>query len=454
MSGDFVDAMRSHGILLNEPLKADGKLHRFRCGSARKSDGRNCFYVLHTNGVPAGAFGCWKRGIKVTWHANGHRLTADERRTLNAKVAEERKAREREERERHQVAAKRAQAILAKSAEAPADHPYLAKKRVQPHGLKVDHVDRLLVPMRDADGKVWSLQTIAEDGAKLFLRGGRTAGLFYLIGEPGPELVIAEGFATAATIREATGLPVVVAFNCGNLPAVVKAIRQWQPMAHLAIAADDDWKTDGNPGLTKARSAAELVGASIAVPVFPEGEERGTDFNDMATHHEAVAEIIRTAFEPPEEGDEPEASPQPPPEGEGEGEAEREDPRLPVYLSPKRINVTLRTCAQLLRDDVFMRGPVATTLVRAEEAGGKEVKNRCSARRRAPCQWQSDPHQPVASPDPVPARRSGRVLAFRQTRECVGADILPARPRLSRDRCGNRAGVSPLRRHCRRAAVP
>ena len=86
--------------------------------------------------------------------------------------------------------------------------------------------------------------------------------------------MIAEGFATAASIREATGLPVVIAFDCGNLGPVAKAIRSWLPLACIAIAADDDHSTEGNPGLSKARDAAELIGAALAVPTFLETEPR------------------------------------------------------------------------------------------------------------------------------------------------------------------------------------
>jgi putative DNA primase/helicase len=55
------------------------------------------------------------------------------------------------------------------------------------------------------------------------------------------------------------------------------------PDLPIVICADDDWQTPGNPGLTKARAAAEAIGGLLAVPVF--GEDRplkATDFNDMA----------------------------------------------------------------------------------------------------------------------------------------------------------------------------
>jgi putative DNA primase/helicase len=252
---------------------------------------------------------CHKRGIRFTWTAKGTRLSPADRKAFAAKAAEDRKRREREERERHELTAKTAAAILAKCQDATPDHPYLDRKRIGPHGLKVDSAGHLVIPLRDQKSKIWSVQTIAQDGAKLFLKGGRKLGLFYLIGELGDRIAIAEGFATGASIAEATGHPVVVALDCGNLKPVARAIRELSPLAEIVIAADDDHATVGNPGVTKARDAAELVGAAAALPEFLETEERGTDFNDLAAlrGHEPVAAIVGAAFaaldEPPPDDD-------------------------------------------------------------------------------------------------------------------------------------------------------
>jgi putative DNA primase/helicase len=255
MSGDvisdFLAAMLEHGLEPAEEIIADGQLHRVRW-IGDKSGARNGAYVLHLNGRPAGFVECFKRGIRFKWSAEGARLSTADRRALNAKMAKERKRCQRDERERHELVAKRAQAILHGCRAAEPEHDYLKRKGVGPRGLKVDAAGRLVVSLRDEAGKIWSLQTIAPNGDKLFERGGRKSGLFHLLGEPGNQIVIAEGFATAASIHEALGLPVVVAFDCGNLPAVAKAIRGWLPFAHIVIAADDDHATEGNPGVTKA----------------------------------------------------------------------------------------------------------------------------------------------------------------------------------------------------------
>ncbi len=84
-------------------------------------------------------------------------------------------------------------------------------------------------------------------------------------------------------IHESTGYPVAVAFNAGNLELVARTLHTKFPDAKIIICADDDVKTDGNPGLTKATAVALAVGGLLAIPDF--GAERpgsATDFNDMA----------------------------------------------------------------------------------------------------------------------------------------------------------------------------
>ena len=133
-------------------------------------------------------------------------------------------------------------------------HPYLTRKGVEAHGLRQDRRGNLLVPMRDIDGRLWGLQTITPDGGKLFMRGGRKQGTHALLGElqPGAPVVIAEGFATAATMREATGLAVVAAFDSGNLLDVARAL----PRARSA-AADHHRGRQRPPPAAPGAAAAE-----------------------------------------------------------------------------------------------------------------------------------------------------------------------------------------------------
>ncbi len=124
------------------------------------------------------------------------------------------------------------------------------------------------LPLVDIDGQLWNLQVITPKGKKLFLRGGRKHGLFAWLGKPDPGMpqVLVEGFATAASVREATGCPVLVCLDCGNLLPVAQQIRARYPNLHLVFAADNDFETKDNPGVSKATEAAKAVGGAVWVP--------------------------------------------------------------------------------------------------------------------------------------------------------------------------------------------
>jgi phage/plasmid primase-like uncharacterized protein len=186
-------------------------------------------------------------------------------------------------------------------------HPYLTLKGVSAHGLRQDRKGDLLVPMRDADGRLWGLQTIDAEGKKLFLRGGRKQGQHAVLGSPGPgePVVIAEGFATAATLRDITGFAVIAAFDSGNLLDVARAVRERDPVRRIVIAADNDHHLPRlavplpNVGMEKATAAAEAVGGVVLPPRFT-AADTGTDWNDYAAQHgrEAMRAIAQAELRP------------------------------------------------------------------------------------------------------------------------------------------------------------
>ena len=252
----------------------DGKLHRLRWSNERRGrpDG---FYVLHLDGPrPAGAFGCWKRGIKETWSARGRPLSSEERRQLLARADADRTRHEQAERRRHEHVAQEAAAASQSYPPAPPDHAYLAHKGVGPHGIRVNPAGRLVVPAFDAMGKLWTLQTIVER-TKLY----RSDELGALTRSQAHAHCHRE---LAATIHEATGLSVAVAFDAGNLQPAAEALRASFPDADLLIAADDDHATERNPGASNAAYAAKAVGGRTVLPRFADASCRGTDFNDLA----------------------------------------------------------------------------------------------------------------------------------------------------------------------------
>lgn len=120
------------------------------------------------------------------------------------------------------------------------------------------------------NGKITSLQFINRDGEKRFLFGGEKGG--YLIGkiQPGKPVCICEGFATGATIHEATGHAVIVAFDAGNMKKIASALRANKPDMVIVLCADDD---ESGTGIRKATEAAQFVGGLVAMPVFSEGAD-------------------------------------------------------------------------------------------------------------------------------------------------------------------------------------
>jgi putative DNA primase/helicase len=213
------------------------------------------------------------------------------------RIQAEKARRQRERAERQNRTAARARTIWAAAKPAPADHPYLARKRIQPHGARLTTWQRsyddksgkhkltvenaLILPLVDAAGRIRNLQAIFPTESpelgrgKDFLPFGETAGLFWWIGsEKTDPVLIAEGFATAATLHEETGYRVYIAFTAGNLLAVGLIVRKHLPAVKIIFAADNDEKTAGNPGLAKANEAALAVDGFVACPPIV------GDFND------------------------------------------------------------------------------------------------------------------------------------------------------------------------------
>jgi phage/plasmid primase-like uncharacterized protein len=295
--------MEARGLVSPRKILDDGKIHR--CDVAGKRGKGDGSYLLFSAGkVPAGGFQNWKDGLgweNWCYDLGRQGLTAMEERELQQKWAAA--ARERVENEARDAdaAQQRAQGFWSRAREAQS-HPYLERKQIAPHGTRLIQA-ALVVPARNINGELRGLQFIAADGKKLWMKGSRKTGAFHLIGarETPDRIVIAEGFATAASIHTATGHTVIAAFDCGNLKPVAEAVHQKYPHAEIIIAADDDHKTKGNPGICKALEAALAVDGTVADPGGALFDEE-TDFNDIAVRLgvDAVPEIFKLVARPAE----------------------------------------------------------------------------------------------------------------------------------------------------------
>ncbi len=291
----FRAALAGRGILpKGGEVIADGRVHR--CDAEGRGGKGDAAYLLHLDGIPAGGFENWRDGFGwQNWRADIERpLSPAEEAAHRAKLENSRRERELEEAKRKATARKRALSVFEDAALCDS-HQYTTRKGIQTHGARLQG-DRLVLPLRDAGGTIQSLQFIGADGDKKFLTGGQVRGCYFDIGQPDGVLCIAEGFATGASIHEATGHAVVVAFDAGNLAAVAKALRKKHPDLRLIVCADDDYLTAGNPGVSKATDAALSTGALLAVPDFGAARpERATDFNDL--HLWAGLDAVRRCIE-------------------------------------------------------------------------------------------------------------------------------------------------------------
>ena len=290
---EFARKLADMGLDLKGGLpELDGKIHRVPLLGRSERDGAYCLY---SDGIPAGWAQNYSTGDKVKLVATGVVLSSAERERQQRERTARLQAAEAERARAHDAAAQRCKGMWDSFSPA-ASSPYLEKKGVKAFGLKEDQ-GNLIVPLRNIDGELRGFQAIAPDGQKGFATGIEKKGNFHLIGAEGKdlsqgEIVLCEGYATGASLHMATGKPVAVAFDSGNLLPVAEAIRDKYPNAAITICADNDhsMKRDGKPynvGVEKARLAARKVNGKVKVPTFTDKEKTQglTDFNDLHKAH-------------------------------------------------------------------------------------------------------------------------------------------------------------------------
>ena len=285
----LIDAMRAAGLEPPDEILMDGKIHRFKSGTkGTPGIDKPGWYLVFGDGIPAGRFGCWRMGMEVTWRADvGRKLTEFEEMAHARRINESKVLREAAQERQHQVASETVEKIWLSGGAAHPDHPYLKRKGIQTHGVRITGDGRLMVPLYDQEGKLSTLQYIDEDGGKLYHPGGKSGGKFWMVGtldEPGT-LYVAEGFATAATIYETTSRPCIVAYSASSLVPVTASLREmYGENQDIVIVADHD---KHGVGQRYADQASAKYGARVVIPPI-----EGMDANDYVQAGHNLAALL------------------------------------------------------------------------------------------------------------------------------------------------------------------
>lgn len=248
-------ALSDYGLIVTSII-ADGEIHR--CGTRKKPKGKNGWYIIYDGGAAA-CYGNWETGDGYEYWNDGKPNAAIDSERINQLKKKRESA--------YESAAKEAQEFVDACAN-DGFSDYLKKKRCYPHGAKFDK-NALIIPLQDAAGNVWSYQRILPNGDKYFMPGGRVKGCYFLIAGRNVSkdelVVVCEGFATGAAIHQVTKLPVVVAFNAGNIKPVCDSL----VFRNLIIAADND-------GSGVGEKAAKESGYKYVMP-----KAIGKDYSDL-----------------------------------------------------------------------------------------------------------------------------------------------------------------------------
>ena len=286
----------------NITLNMDDKIERFRVIGDKKSETTGA-YRLSLEGWPHGWCQNWREGKAITWTFNRDRIRDGSlKKSLTddafKQMIEKSKAHQAEmtkQLESRQLEASEKANLLFKNLKTSAQESgqaYLKEKQIKSYGLKLQE-NNLVVPLYDINGNFKSIQFISPDGTKKFFPEAPVKGAFFSIAKDilKPEkvkelvIIICEGKATGATIYEMTSMPTFAAMNCGNLFEVAKGLKEKYPQFKIVIAADNDHKTKGNPGLTTANEVCKRLKLNgVVFPVFTE-KDTGTDWNDYLEQH-------------------------------------------------------------------------------------------------------------------------------------------------------------------------
>jgi putative DNA primase/helicase len=298
------EVIQQSGFSEIEDFPLDSKIHTFPKGSKK-----NSIWVIgfsNDDGSIVVKYGSYKTGEEGIWSSTGDRkiLTNEELTKLRAETEKKKKTAEREKNKRYSNARKLWQPIFDDSMNT-GDHPYLKRKGIdQLFTSRLSKNGELLIPVYNSRLKFAGVQIITELEKK-FAPGTEMSGSFSHIGtlRSASRVIVAEGFATAASIRMAVpekDVAILITFNANNLKPAIDTLRdKINKNCEIVVAADDDIYTTINGKLSnvgKLKAAHAIEGedkATFIIPVFDKKlrddqlalGEKLTDFNDLHISH-------------------------------------------------------------------------------------------------------------------------------------------------------------------------
>ncbi len=305
----FKQALEEEGLIIDGSPIMDGKIHRVKTTNDKGRELSGAYIGYLNNNFPAGFVQNFKTGIKKNWKMQIEKNQSNNIKSpkeLHEQIKKDQELREKEILALQEKTALKLEDEYNNARWANSNHAYLKKKGFDENFyLKQDNKGSLLIPLKDENGKLWSVQRIFPNGDKIigviktqeekdqgveYL--AKKQGCFHIIGAKSlhnlKEFYICEGFATGATLYKALNKPIIMAVDAGNLENVVKKLNTLYSDRNITIFADNDLKKElkglENTGKKTALEIKEKYSnVSVILPNFTqEQSSQGmSDFNDL-----------------------------------------------------------------------------------------------------------------------------------------------------------------------------
>ncbi|HCP8560946.1 TPA: DNA primase, partial [Escherichia coli] len=286
---EFAQVLENAGLVIQGLPQMDGAIHRVATRDDKKG-AKSGAYKAYLDGRPAG----WYRDYRsaddspTNWvFSGGEQHDPLARLHLRAFAQQQRDDNARKLQQQYNKQARYARSYINGLPQATA-HEYLTRKGIRAApGVRLNNKNELVIPFSNGRGEIRSYQRIPVTGGKdaRILKDSEKTGNWFTFGTPenGRPLLFAEGYATAASLHEATGLPVLMTVDAGNMIAVAENARQIWTDSPFVFCADNDHQREINKGVFSATKAAEVTNGEVIIPAFTEAEKAQglTDFNDL-----------------------------------------------------------------------------------------------------------------------------------------------------------------------------